>query len=130
VIVLDASVVVELLLGTSRALAVIDVLEDDTQTVHAPHLLDVEVLSVLRRLVLRGVISAQVARHALDDYQALGIERHDHDLLLDRAWAMRDNVTAADAMYVALAEALPARLLTFDARLSSAPGLRAFVAQP
>jgi len=130
VIVLDASVVVELLLGTSRALAVIDVLEDDTQTVHAPHLLDVEVLSVLRRLVLRGVISAQVARHALDDYQALGIERHDHDLLLDRAWAMRDNVTAADAMYVALAEALPARLLTFDVRLSSAPGLRAFVAQP
>jgi predicted nucleic acid-binding protein len=88
------------------------------------------VLGVLRRLVLRGVISAQVARRALDDYQALGIERHDHDLLLERAWAMRDNVTAADAMYVALAEALPARLLTFDARLSSAPGLRAFVAQP
>lgn len=129
-IVLDASVVVELLLGTSRALAVIDVLEDETQTVHAPHLLDVEVLSVLRRLVLRGVLSAQAARLALDDYRSLGIERHDHDLLLERAWAIRDNVTAADAMYVALAEALPARLLTFDTRLSSAPGLRAFVVQP
>jgi predicted nucleic acid-binding protein len=130
VIVLDASVVVELLLGTARALAVIDALEDETQTVHAPHLLDVEVLGVLRRLVLRGVISAQAARLALEDYRSLGIERHEHDLLLERAWAIRDNVTAADAMYVALAEALPARLLTFDARLLGAPGLRAVVAQP
>lgn len=129
-IVLDASAVVELLLGTARALDVIELLEDDTQTVHAPHLLDVEVLGVLRRLTHRGVITAAVAARALDDYRDLGIERHDHEPLLDRAWAIRDNVTAADAMYVALAEALPALLLTVDARLASAPGLRGIIARP
>lgn len=123
-LVLDASAVVELLLGTSRALAVIDRLEDETHTIHAPHLIDVEVLGVLRRLALRGVISAAAAARALDDYRDLGIERHAHEPLLERAWAIRENVTAADAMYVALAEALPARLLTFDARLLNAPGLR------
>ena len=129
-IVLDASAVVELLLGSSRALRLLDLLEDETQTVHAPHLLDVEVLGVLRRLSQRGVISAAAAARALEDYRDLGIERHDHEPLLERAWAIRENVTSADAMYVALAEALPARLLTFDARLSNAPGLRGIVQQP
>lgn len=129
-IVLDASAVIELLLGTARALSVVDMLEDETQTVHAPHLLDVEVIAVLRRLTIRGVISTAVAARALEDYRDLGIERHDHDLLLERAWALRDNVTAADAMYVALAEALPARLLTFDERLASVPALRRLIAQP
>jgi predicted nucleic acid-binding protein len=130
VIVLDASAVVELLLGTSRALRLLDMLQDGAQTIHAPQVLDVEVLGVLRRLTQRGLISASVASRALDDYRDLGIERHDHEPLLERAWTLRDNVTAADAMYVALAEALPARLLTFDARLTSAPGLRSFVVQP
>ena len=130
VIVLDASAVVELLLGTARALDVVDLLEDDTQTVHAPQLLDVEVLGVLRRLSLRRRDQPGGRGRALDDYRDLGIERHDHEPLLERAWAIRDNVTAADAMYVALAEALPARLLTFDARLSNAPGLRGIVAHP
>jgi predicted nucleic acid-binding protein len=129
-LVLDASAVVELLLGTSRALALLDRLEDEDQTIHAPHLLDVEVLAVLRRLAQRGLISAAAATRALDDYRDLGIERHAHEPLLERAWTIRENVSAADAMYVALAEALPARLLTFDVRLVNAPGLRGIVAQP
>ncbi len=126
-LVLDASAVVELLLGTPRGLLVLEWLQDESQTVHAPHLLDVEVIGVLRRLAQRGVISASIAARALEDYRDLGIERHAHEPLLERAWAIRDNVTAADAMYVALAEALPARLLTFDTRLLNAPALRTIV---
>ena len=90
---------------------------------HAPHLLDVEVLSALRRVVARGDAEPERAQAAVADLLALPIERYAHDLLAWRVWALRDNFSAYDATYVALSEALSddgVPLLTTDARLASA----------
>ena len=122
--VLDASAVVELLIGTERGRAVADRLEDPAIDLHAPHLLDVEVLQVLRRLVRDGSLTARDAAAALNDLRALDVERHGHRPLLDRVWALRQNLTAYDAVYVALAEALDTTLLTCDRKLARSPGLR------
>ena len=121
--VLDASAVVELLIGTELGRAVADRLEDPAIDLHAPHLLDVEVLQVLRRLVRDGSLTARDAAAALNDLRALDVERHDHGPLLDRVWALRKNLTAYDAVYVALAEALDTTLLTCDRKLARSPGL-------
>ena len=91
-------------------------------TFHAPHLLDVEVSQALRRLVRAGDIRADRAHEALHDLIDLDIRRHPHTHFLGRAWELRDNVTAYDAMYIALAEAIDAPLITCDAPLSGAPG--------
>jgi predicted nucleic acid-binding protein len=122
-IVLDASAVVELLLGTKRGRLVADCLADPAIDLHAPHLLDVEVTQALRRYVRDGSLTSGEAADALDLLRALGIERHGHEALLDRMWALRDNMTAYDAAYVALAEALATRLLTCDRKLAQAPGM-------
>jgi predicted nucleic acid-binding protein len=92
-------------------------------TSNAPHLLDVEVAQALRRLVQQGERGQADARVALEELSALDLERHPHEPLLDRIWALRKNLTAYDATYVALAEALDAILLTCDGRLARAPGL-------
>lgn len=89
----------------------------------APELVDLEVLSVLRRLVRGGQLPVRRAEQALADLMALPLERVPHRQLLPRCWALRDNLTVYDASYVALAETLGALLLTADARLSRAPGL-------
>jgi predicted nucleic acid-binding protein len=123
VIVLDASAVVELLLGTQEGRAIGARIADPTLGLHAPHLIDVEVAQALRRYVREGEFEADVAMAALEDLRALDLERHAHEPLLDRVWALRDNLTAYDAVYVALAEALDCVLLTCDARLARAPGL-------
>ena len=86
-----------------------------------PHLADVEVAQTLRRYVSEGELDAAAAADALDDLRALDVERHSHEPLLDRVWALRDNLTAYDAVYVALAEALDTRLLTCDGGLARAP---------
>jgi predicted nucleic acid-binding protein len=91
---------------------------------HAPELLDLEVGSALRRLVLAGRLSARRAKAALDDLGDLAIARAPHRALLRRCWELRDSVTFYDAAYVALAEALGCVLLTTDRPLSQAPGLR------
>jgi predicted nucleic acid-binding protein len=122
VIVVDASVVLELLLQTPRARQVADRLFDDSHSLQAPHLLDLEVAQVLRRLVHSKAIAAPRATEALEDLAQLGIERHRHTPLLFRIWALRDALSAYDASYIALAEALDAPLLTCDARLSRAHG--------
>jgi predicted nucleic acid-binding protein len=122
VIVLDASVVVELVLGTSTGQSVADRIADSMLGLHAPHLLDIEVAQVVRCYVLLGRVTGERGRQALDHLLALDVARHPHDALLPRIWALKDNLTAYDAAYVALAEALDAPLLTRDRGLAGAPG--------
>jgi len=122
--VLDASAAVELLLGTEAGLVVARRLRG---ALHAPHLLDVEVAAALRRLERAREIPAPVAEEALADLLRLPLERHRHSILVARAWELRGSVTPYDAMYLALAEALDAPLLTRDARLGRAHGHRARV---
>lgn len=121
-IVLDASAIVELLLGTERGRSVAARIADPAVGLHVPHLADVEVAQVLRRYEREGELDALEAASALTTLGALDLERHSHEPLLRRVWALRDNLTAYDAVYVALADALDARLLTCDARLTRAPG--------
>lgn len=126
-IVLDASAALELLLQTPRAEAIAAIALTPLQQLHAPHLLDIEVAQALRRLVQHKAISAHRAAIVLDDYGDLAIERHGQTMLLRRVFELRDSLTAYDGVYVALAEALGAPLLTCDARLSRAHGHRAHV---
>lgn len=126
-IVLDASALVELLLGSSQGLRVADRLDDETKSVHVPHLADVEVIQTLRRLVQAKVIGDAIASEAVDELHNLPLMRHGHDATLDRIWALRRNATAYDAAYLALAEVLGATLLTCDRRLARSPGTTARV---
>lgn len=116
--VIDASALVELLIGTPRGLLVAEALSDETQSIHMPHLADVEVAHVLRRLVALKAIPERTAAEAIADLQDLDIDRHAHDPLLERIWELRGNVSAYDATYLALSEVLGATLLTCDRRLA------------
>jgi predicted nucleic acid-binding protein len=126
-IVLDASVVIEMLLLTSVGESIAERVLLGDETLHAPHLLDIEVAQVLRRLSVGGEVKSARAQKALADLSQLRIRRYPHTQLLERVWQLRDNLTAYDAAYVALAEALGASLLTRDRRMSVAPGVRATV---
>jgi predicted nucleic acid-binding protein len=125
VIVLDASVVIEILRPSPIQQTLDRRFSSGEVSLHAPHLLALEVAQGLRRLVARSAITAHRGTLALRRLADLSLITHDHDLLLDRVWELRDNLTAYDAVYVALAEALDAPLLTCDARMASAPGHRA-----
>jgi predicted nucleic acid-binding protein len=125
VIVVDASAVLELLLGGPAAVAVAERIGSPREVLHAPHLLDLEVAQVLRRYALAGAIDEMRGREALQDLGDLDLARHAHDLFLPRVWELRSRVTAYDAAYLALSEALPAPLLTLDRRLARAGGHRA-----
>jgi len=127
VIVLDASAVVELVLGTAVGRLIAERIAEPTLALHAPHLLDVEVAQVVRRYVLGGQVTEERGKRALDHLLALDIERHSHDTLLSRIWALRNNLTAYDAAYVALAEALGTPLLTRDRGLAGAAGHSALI---
>jgi predicted nucleic acid-binding protein len=127
VIVVDASAMLEVLLRTPAAPAIEERLFEGGETLHAPHLIDLEVVQVLRRYAAAGEISAERAREALDDLAAFRLRRWAHEPLTLRIWDLRQNLTAYEAAYVALAEALGAPLLTRDRRLASAPGIRARV---
>ena len=120
-IVLDASALVELLLGSVRGHAVAARISDPSLGLHVPHLADLEVAQALRRYVKDGDLDAQGAAAALEDLRSLDLQRHGHEPLLDRVWALRENLTAYDAVYLALAEALDTTLLTCDGRLARAP---------
>lgn len=100
------------------------------QVLHAPHLLDVEIAQVLRRFERLGIIDAKRAEQALEDLRSLRLVRHPHAPLLDRVWALRHNLSAYDALYVALAEGLAAPLVTLDRRIADAPGHGADVRVP
>ncbi len=121
-IVVDASALLEFLLQTPLGTRVEARLFRDGDEFHTPHLVDVEVTQGLRRLVRLGEVSPDRAIEAIADLVDLDLHRHAHLDLLTRAWKLRENVTAYDAMYVALAEALDAAVVTCDAPLAMAPG--------
>ncbi len=121
-IVADASALLELLMKTPFAKAIETRLFGRGDTLHAPHLLDVEIAQVVRRFVAIGDISAARGQAALTDLADFPLRRYPHDILLPRIWALRHNFMAYDAAYVALAEALGAVLVTRDARLAAGAG--------
>jgi predicted nucleic acid-binding protein len=125
VIVVDASAVLEFLLQTQLGARVETRLLRDGDELHAPHLLDVEIVQGLRRLVRTLEISPSRAEEAIADLTDLDLHRHAHTDFSGRAWRLRDNITAYDAAYVALAEALEAPMVTCDHSLGTAPGHRA-----
>ena len=126
-IVLDSSAAVEWLLGRAAASVVAGHLGNPDTSVHAPSLLGVEVASALRRLVLGGHMPPSRGETAIADLSATDTTLHDPTPLLPRAWELRANLSAYDAVYVALAEALEATLVTGDARIAGAPGVMAAV---
>ena len=126
-IVVDASALLEALLRTPAAQAVEERLFHAGHTLHAPHLLDLEVAQVLRRYAATDQIETERCHEALTDLSEFPLHRYAHDVLLPRVWELRNNLTAYDAVYVALAEALDAPLLTRDRRLATAPGHHAWV---
>jgi predicted nucleic acid-binding protein len=124
-IVVDASALLEFLLQTSLGARVEARLFGEEDELHAPHLLDVEIAQGLRRLVRTGEVSSGRAEEAIADLTDLDLHRHAHLDLLDRAWKLRDNISAYDAMYVVLAEAIEAPIITCDGPLGKAHGHRA-----
>ena len=121
-IVIDASAAVDWLLQTPAGQRLETRIYSRQETLHAPHLLDPEVVQVLRRLAREGAISERRAHEAISDLLSLRIARYPHTAFLHRIWQHRHNLSAYDAAYVALAETLGAALLTRDSRLAGAPG--------
>ena len=121
-IVADASVIYESLTGSVSAQ---NLLADEQ--IQVPTVADIEIASALRKRVRLGRISAQDGWRALETYRWMGVTRHSDSALFDRIWELRDNLTAYDAAYVALAEIIECPLVTADARLTRAPGLRCAV---
>jgi predicted nucleic acid-binding protein len=121
-IVVDASVLANVVVGGESGRRVRDRLAGSRLL--APEFVDLEVTSVIRRAHRTGRIGAERAIQALADLALLSVSRVSHTPFLGRIWELRDNVSPYDAAYVALAEAMEAPLLTADARLSRAPGVR------
>lgn len=121
-IVLDASAAVDWLLQTAAGQQIDERIFSHNESLHAPHLLDLEVGQVLRRLVRESAVSAQRAHEAIQDLLDLRVTRYPHNVLLPRIWQLRHNLSAYDAAYVVLAEELGATLITRDTRLASASG--------
>jgi predicted nucleic acid-binding protein len=127
-IVLDASSVVDFLLALPPWAARITArVQTEAPALAAPHLIDAEVGQVLRRFVRAGQLAALRAAQAIDDLLAMPLVRYPHTPLLPRAFALRDNATVYDALYIARAEALDAPLITRDGSLATIPGCRARV---
>jgi len=121
-IVADASAILEVLLGTPAAPRICARLFAPRETLHAPHLLDLEVAQVLRRYCASGEMSPERALQALEDLADLPLTRYPHSPFLKRIWQLRHNLTAYDAAYIALAEGLAAPLLTRDKGLAASRG--------
>lgn len=121
-IVLDASAAIEWLLQSPAGAKVDRRIFARSESLHAPHLLDVEVAQVLRRYVRDNTITAQRGQEAFQDLAGIPLSRYPHDFLIPRVWELRATLTAYDAVYVALAELLDAPLLTCDRKIASAPG--------
>lgn len=121
-IVLDASAAVDWLLQTSVGQRIEQRIYARNETLYTVHLLDVEFAQVLRRLVREGTLAPRRAAEAVEDLLALRVTRYALAPLLKRIWALRQNLTAYDAAYVALAQVLQAPLITRDHRIAAAPG--------
>ena len=117
--VVDASAVLHALIGEGGENASNALIESGAV---APQFLDLEVLNGLRKAIRAGSITERLAREAIADFYSLPIERYRHDGLLDRIWQLRQNLTAYDATYVALAERLGAPVFTRDRRLANSSG--------
>jgi predicted nucleic acid-binding protein len=126
-IVVDASALVESLLRRPSAKIINRRIFAPGMTLHAPHLIDLEVAHVVRRLAARGEISERDGEEAVDNLLRLPMDRYSHEPLLTRVWALRHHHTAYDAAFVALAELLDAPLITRDAKMAASPGHRARV---
>jgi predicted nucleic acid-binding protein len=124
IVVVDASAIVNVLIDAEPAELVAEVA---THSLAAPHVLDFEVLNVLRRLVRRGEVSEKDAVEARHLYVSMNITRYAADGLIERIWALRNSLTSYDASYVALAEVLDAPLLTCDAKMAKAVGHQAVI---
>lgn len=120
-LVLDTSAALNALVADRPAAGLIERLSEGE--LEAPHLIDVELLHALRRLVHLGEVSADRASDARSDFASLALTRYSHEPLAARIWELRENLTAYDAAFVALAEALGAPLITCDERLAGAPGI-------
>jgi len=121
-IVLDASAAIDWLIQSPVGHLIGRRIRIRNEIIHVPHLFDVEILQVLRRLAWQGLISEQRADLAVQDLFHLRVVRYPHFILLSRIWQLRQNLTAYDAAYVALSERLHAPLVTRDARLSTTSG--------
>ena len=121
-IVLDASAAVDWLLRTPAGQRIEQRIYARNDTLHTVYLLDVEFAQVLRRLVREGTLARKRAEEAMEDLIAVRVTRYAPVLLLNRIWQLRQNLTAYDAAYVALAEELQAPLITRDQRIAAAPG--------
>ena len=125
--VLDASLLVEILLQTPLGIRHMDRVLDPNDSLHAPHLLELETLQAVRRLTLARQIPIRRAEAALIALLDLRLTRHGHTAFIGRIWELRTSMTAYDAAYIGLAEALSAVLLTCDARLARSQGHHAHV---
>lgn len=123
-LVVDTSAVLAALASRPPEPTLLQRLADDGD-LHAPHLIDIEILNALRGLVRSGQLSQDRAQDIRTDVEDLAITRYGHQPLADRVWALRHNLTAYDAAFVALADALEVPLVTCDARLANAPGVTA-----
>lgn len=121
-IVLDASAVIELLLNSSAGARVADRIFIEGESLHAPHLLDIEVAQVLRRYVLSRELTGERALQALHDFGDLPLHLYSHFDFMSRIWELRASLTAYDAAYVSLAETLDSTLLTCDAKMRTLHG--------
>lgn len=126
-IVVDASALLEVLLNRRAAAPIAERLFAPGETLHAPHLLDVEVAQVLRRYAASGELDGARGARALEVMAEFALTRYPHQPLMLRIWALRHNITAYDAAYIALAEALAIPLVTRDAALAATRGHRATV---
>lgn len=125
-IVLDTSAAIAALTAHPWRKELVKRLVDDGD-LHAPHLIDIEVVQALRGMVSRGDLSADRAEDVRLDFDDLSIMRYPHQPLADRMWTLRHNLTAYDAAFVSLAEALGAPLITCDGHMARAPGHEAKV---
>lgn len=120
---MDASAILEVLLRTPAAEAIEERIFAPETTIHAPHLIDLEIAQVLRRYVRSSQLKPERGSQALQDLQDFPLNRYSHEPFIARIWELRHNVTAYDAAYLALAEALPAPLVTRDTRLLAIDGI-------
>jgi predicted nucleic acid-binding protein len=126
-IVIDTSAAIDWMLQTPTGQRIAHRIFSRGETLHTVHLLDLEFLQVLRRLVRERTLTARRAEEALEDLGAVRVTRYAPSLLLRRVWQLRSNLSAYDASYVALAEELKAPLITRDRRIAAAPGHSALV---
>lgn len=129
-IVLDSSAALDFLLGTERAEWVREQLFAGRWNLHATFVIDLEVFAVVRACVLDRSMTSRKGRALLDVFGELPLRRYPHLQLFDRMWALREHVSARDASFVALAEALNAPLVTTDLRLARAHGVRTTIVAP